>query len=276
MARPRPILFTVMPRGSRPSTRTTLPVSVFVSPRLFGAREARRLSRLGRVDARSEDSGLSLEFRCGGKYHRARHRHAVRCGPTCGTRCSTPRRSCARTSSTTTPTAGPRFLGARQLSVLKSIYQEAGVGLALPDSGDGLPRAAEQPTRPQRPAATASTIHWDDANEATTRRRRAIVGRPVPVAAQQARGLDLDARGTDHRRPAQTRVSMTSPCRSLSSTTCRRRRGTKLAPDCDTHILDFHQALSSLNAYPALQRALGLVFDLELPQRLRPRSQGRA
>ena len=35
--------------------------------------------------------------------------------------------------------------------------------------------------------------------------------------------------------------------------------------DKDT-LLDFHQALSSLNAYPDLQRALGLVFDLELPR----------
>jgi len=35
-------------------------------------------------------------------------------------------------------------------------------------------------------------------------------------------------------------------------------------PDWDT-ALDFHQALSALNAYRELQRALGLVFDLELP-----------
>lgn len=30
-------------------------------------------------------------------------------------------------------------------------------------------------------------------------------------------------------------------------------------------VLDFHKVLSSLNSYPALQRRLGLVFDLELP-----------
>src|SRR5262249_4811749 len=30
-------------------------------------------------------------------------------------------------------------------------------------------------------------------------------------------------------------------------------------------VLDFHQALSSLGAYPDLQRKLGLVFDVELP-----------
>ena len=38
-----------------------------------------------------------------------------------------------------------------------------------------------------------------------------------------------------------------------------------LDPDWDTE-LDFHQALGSLNSYPSLQRALGIVFDFELPK----------
>lgn len=33
----------------------------------------------------------------------------------------------------------------------------------------------------------------------------------------------------------------------------------------DEKVLDFHQGLSALNAYPALLRLLGLVFDIELP-----------
>ena len=37
-------------------------------------------------------------------------------------------------------------------------------------------------------------------------------------------------------------------------------------PDFDT-LIDFHQALSSLNSYPELLRALGLVFDFDLPAR---------
>src|SRR5207342_1156391 len=35
-------------------------------------------------------------------------------------------------------------------------------------------------------------------------------------------------------------------------------------PDFDT-LIDFHQALSSLNSFPELLRDLGLVFDLEVP-----------
>ena len=35
-------------------------------------------------------------------------------------------------------------------------------------------------------------------------------------------------------------------------------------PDFET-LIDFHQALSALNSYPQLLRALGLVFDFELP-----------
>ena len=31
------------------------------------------------------------------------------------------------------------------------------------------------------------------------------------------------------------------------------------------NLLDFHQALSALNSYPELLRALGLVFDFNLP-----------
>jgi hypothetical protein len=30
-------------------------------------------------------------------------------------------------------------------------------------------------------------------------------------------------------------------------------------------LIDFHQALSSVGSYPALMRALGLIFDFELP-----------
>jgi hypothetical protein len=41
------------------------------------------------------------------------------------------------------------------------------------------------------------------------------------------------------------------------------------SPDWDTK-LDFHQALAALNAYPAVLRALGLVFDLDLPRDLAP------
>jgi hypothetical protein len=33
----------------------------------------------------------------------------------------------------------------------------------------------------------------------------------------------------------------------------------------ESTVIDFHQTLSSLNTYPAIQRMLGLVFDLELP-----------
>ena len=46
-------------------------------------------------------------------------------------------------------------------------------------------------------------------------------------------------------------------------------------PDLPTDFsqtLDFHQVLSVLGAYPSLQRALGLVFDLEIPASLCPAS----
>src|SRR5262249_4548334 len=35
-------------------------------------------------------------------------------------------------------------------------------------------------------------------------------------------------------------------------------------------VLDFHQALTALNSYPELLRALGLVFDLHLPRAFVP------
>jgi hypothetical protein len=37
-------------------------------------------------------------------------------------------------------------------------------------------------------------------------------------------------------------------------------------------VLDFHRALTALNSYPSLLRALGLVFDVELPENLCPQS----
>ncbi len=77
---------------------------------------------------------------------------------------------------------------------------------------------------------------------------------------------DRDRRARPGVAGVQGRAARARSSSSASSTTCPSAT-TPIKPlKLDKKkVLDFHQALSSLGAYPALQRKLGLVFDLELP-----------
>jgi hypothetical protein len=65
MAIEHTILFTVMPRGI--TAGDTMPVSVFVSPRLQGAKRLDKFRDWLHWTSQLKDSALSLEFHCKNK-----------------------------------------------------------------------------------------------------------------------------------------------------------------------------------------------------------------
>ena len=161
------------------------------------------------------------------------------------------------------------------LGVLKSIYQEAGVRLALPDRpGDEQERGNR---RTLRELIEGLDVHWSpDAGERwrDTLRRAQLRGRLSGALPTDA---ELDSEGLVTAHPnAQTNRAVALPFSVFHHMPTPERPTPESeggpAPDWDTE-LDFHQALASLNAYPELQRALGIVFDLELPRELVPLTQ---
>lgn len=160
------------------------------------------------------------------------------------------------------------------LSGLKNLYQQAGVALALPD-----------PTRPQRKEEDyypgrqylrglldGLAVNWDEKSAPGLRKRYQSAFnrmknqplRPVYQASQ------LNSDGTLKNMPLAGQPANKSFQQNLAapfSVYHHMPPGQpieKAPPDFKT-LIDFHQALSALSSYPALMRALGLVFDIELP-----------
>ncbi|HEV8388297.1 MAG TPA: hypothetical protein VGQ35_00560, partial [Dongiaceae bacterium] len=158
------------------------------------------------------------------------------------------------------------------LSTIKSIYQQAGVELALPDRSPPIRGEQEVAHHRQTIRALVSdfAVNWEEKRGKALRDYyRDHFGSPLAAffpsqyspAALGPDGLlksvPTDAAGKffRHRMSEQFAVFHHVP------------QGKPIEdnpPDFDT-LIDFHQALSSLNSYPELLRALGLVFDIELP-----------
>ena len=162
-------------------------------------------------------------------------------------------------------------------AALQATYQAAGLEFALPASGsDALEHGS---LRRRRFSALVSGygVGWSQDNGRKWRkdqiaRQRAQLGRVRTATASRAPRL-RDAVGEDglvktgafgHATPgfatAQKELveqfgvfSHVPPGAPVSETFD------------DDKVLDFHQALSALNAYPELLRLLGLVYDIELP-----------
>src|SRR5690606_38028988 len=137
-------------------------------------------------------------------------------------------------------------------------------------AGDSGPRGVQRTTNRQRLGAMLQglDVHWD---RAVAKRWRAIA-RHRSMTADPARALNgpLDGEGliTAARNPSafQNIAGSFSAFHHMPTPTGEQAGPVKVDPDS----FDFHQALSALEAHPALQRALGLVFDLELPKDLVP------
>ncbi|MDT3680321.1 MAG: hypothetical protein ROZ64_15970 [Burkholderiaceae bacterium] len=281
MAASHTVLFTAMPRGVV-ANPATLPVSVLVSPRLVGA------DRLGAypdwVDWTSKlKAGARLVFRCDGRTARvAIDTASLR--PDLW-RALFDESTFVRSRKFDDYSAhGVMSFSVRDtLSALKTVYQEAGVVLALPDAPDDSDpndpdserhRAGRPERTPNRQRLAGILrgldVHWNRDNAKALRahaRHRALSG-----TGQHALNGPLDGEGliTAARNPAAF-ASIAGPFSAYHHMpTPTEQEAGAVAIDPDT--FDFHQALSALEAHPQLQRALGLVFDVELPRDLVPAS----
>jgi len=274
------VLFTVVPRGIT-INRQTLPVSILVSPRLQGADRLgafpdwvdwmTRLQRGVRIVVTSKGRTATVDID------------------------TTPLRPdlwralfneetfvASRTFDDYSAHGVMSFSVRETLSALKALYQEAGLVLGMPDPVDerdpndpertrGQHGRVPPPTNRQRLGAMLSglEVHWNRTNAKRWRevtRARAREG----SAGQRALNGPLDREGliTAARNPAAFQAIAGQFAAYHHMPTPTEEQGGAVAFDPDK--VDFHQALSALEAYPALQRALGLVFDLELPRDLLP------
>lgn len=191
------------------------------------------------------------------------------------------------------------------LSLIKAIYREASITLALPD-GERT-RRSNRNERDNRGVLAqligAMAVHWSD-REAQARRHKHLTRLPHADAVLMAGGADaseyaarverlgrlasgLDPGGSSyddegyldnaatHSLTASDRQDIAEGCMAFHHMPTPAYAEKKqqphdpppksnLAYDPDK-VIDFHQALSAMGNYPSLQRALGLVFDLEVP-----------
>ncbi|MGH8158950.1 MAG: hypothetical protein ACREPQ_12585 [Rhodanobacter sp.] len=268
MAVDQTVLFTIIPRGVT-VTGDDLPVSVLVAPRLRGGDRLGQFPDWLRWTRQLQKRAPRLTVRCHGQSFDAPIDTGV-LDPGLWEQLfkdDTFVRSHAYDDYTG---HGIISYSVREtLSALKSIYQEAGVALALPERpGDARNREGSANRRVLQNLVDGLDVHWDGrlasrwrvVNRASHRSDSFAVASNTDASRPLDReGLIAGPRDTDRLRAAAQDFSvfhhMPTPDRDQHP----------LALDSDK-VLDFHQVLSSLSAYPDLLRKLGLVFDFQLPR----------
>ena len=159
------------------------------------------------------------------------------------------------------------------LSLLKSIYRKASVELALPEDSSHANREYGHRDR-LKSLLKDLHVHWSAFEKGAERQRennRVLSQGERENAATNIANYtlpELDADGL-HTHTVSDKAELAKRFASfhrmpMPKYDAGKNKEGRLLPDPDTHI-DFHQTLSALGNYPALQRALGLVFDFELP-----------
>lgn len=261
MAASQTIIVTVVPRGVAVDA-DTLPVSLFLTPRLRGAE---RLGAFGDWQLWTQlvrDEGLTFTVSCAGRALAFTSDPAPLSPELWGGLFNADTFVRSHEFDDYSERAILSYPVRQTLSALKRIYQEAGVRLALPESPFG-PDNERGNRRILRQLISGLEVHWNpDSGEAwrTAMRRAQTAGRwsapPHATSALDSEGLIVapvsEGANREVALPFAVFHHMPTPKRD------------ELTPDWDT-MLDFHQALASVNAYPSVQRALGVVFELELP-----------
>lgn len=260
------VLFTIIPRGITLDAGPS-PVSVIVSPRLRGDNRLGSFPDWLKWTGTLKDRGLTLVIRCGTQVHRAAiDREILR--PDLWHELFNEETFVRYYEYPDYSDRGVLSYSVREtLSAVKTVYQEAAVELALPagpvheqeDYGGNRNKLAEM--------LEGLDVRWDARQAA---RRRMVVRRKkgadkVSWRPGRARVAALDSEGLlIAPRDPSTFQSAALPFAVYHHMPTPEQHENPVAIDTE-EVIDFHQALTSLNSYPALLRALGLVFDLELP-----------
>lgn len=267
MATQQTILFTVMPRGISLNSASK-PVSILVSPRLDGADKFGAFPDWLNWTRHLRDDGLELELQCGANTQVFAINGAGLRPDLWKELFNSETYVRSHKSFDDYSERGLISFSVREsLSALKSVYQQASVALALPDT-PRLNRGDDRPRNRQRLAQLVDglQVHWDG-REARAMRSAVRSRYSSTERLTQAAG-PLDSEGL-LRQPGSTSLSAVATPFAVfhhMPTPAYGDNGIEM-PDRAT-LIDFHQALTSLNAYPELLRALGLVLDLDLPNDL--------
>jgi hypothetical protein len=268
------VQFTIMPRGLTFNPANP-PVSVLVSPRLSGA------DRLGKFPdwldwtARLKEHGLKLVIACGAKKITVQ----------VDTKPLRPDlwREMFNKETYVRSYAFKDYTGRAifsypvrlALSAIKSAYQQAGYELALPEREDGQDKRHEGGSRRVlKGLLDGFQVNWNQkTGESLRERYRGAFAQLTDSSAIPTPKYDpawLNADGTLNTvPPGGTPASkgfheFVAGQFAVYSHMPQGQPISKNPPDFDK-LIDFHQALSALNSYPELLRALGLVFDFDLP-----------
>jgi hypothetical protein len=264
------LLFTVMPRGVSLDAET-LPVSVYVSPRLFADTPQGLLKDF--PDWLSwprllQEQGLELVFRCNGQDFTA-FANTQGLQPSVWEALFKPE-TLVR-SHTFDDYSQRRILcpsTRAALSLLKGVYQQASVELALPRP---LTRESDLPDNYHalQQLVNGLEVNWDERSYRMRYEYQHMMESRLPEL--KAQGLAADGTIPFERLSPADRDDLRNIRGSIAKSFISSQKippGTPLAEDPPdfANLLDFHQVLSSLNSYPAVLRALGLVLDVDLPR----------
>jgi len=269
------MIFTAVPHSLRVNPGR-LPVSVVVSPRLTGADTLGAFPDWRDWTRRRRQHGLRITFECQGATHTTDIPRTI-LRPDIW-------KALFNENTLVRPYQfddySERFVASypvrSAIGLLQATYQAAGIELALPTT-DGDPREQEPRRRGLfNGLVEGYAIKWDTASGRKWREQQRDAQRRLagPFIGKYTRP-DLHAFiNEDGLFRTGTLTPGSSSYKQLQRDVVERFGVVNHQPQGvpvthasldEDKVLDFHQALSSLNTYPAIQRMLGLVFDVELP-----------
>ncbi|MBP6016522.1 MAG: hypothetical protein KA586_07360 [Candidatus Promineofilum sp.] len=256
------VLFTIIPRavtlGSGP-----LPVSVTVSPRLRGANVLGAFPDWLKWTALLKDGGLTLTIACGGASHEAAIDTEV-LQPQLWAQLFDEETWVESYEYKDYTGRGIITYPVRDaLSAIKTVYQEAAVELALPTPDHGERQSGNRGLLTEM--LNGLDTHWNGAQASEWRSVVRRLNTPGRSGFQPKRTRVLDSEGLIVApRDPTTFQNVAIPFNVFHHMPTPKPKEVPLELNTDD-VIDFHRALSALNSYPPLLRALGLVFDLDLP-----------
>ena len=267
------VMFTIMARGVTLNTDTS-PVSVYVSPRLFGAHMLGAYPDWLHWTKLLKEKGFTIEVQCGTQITAIQiNRDLLQ--PELW-------EELFKDDTLVRPFDFPDYsnrdvlsYSVRQtFSALKATYQKAGLDLGLPDYLERDPSERRKSNRQKlTEMIDGLDVHWDG-RLAPKWRAMVRIRQPTKdtLKYQNTPPLSgpLDSEGAIVAEPnaeALNKIALPfSVFHHMPTPEYKHNRDANDNLALDTkNLLDFHKVLSSLNSYPDLLRALGLVFDLELP-----------
>jgi hypothetical protein len=246
-----------------------MPLSVYVSPRLFGDIEQAQLSDFPdwlNWTQLLQTNGMNMTFRCDGvEFTAAVTTTALQ--PALWNAIFKPDTLVrSHTFDNYAEHKIVSYSNRNALSLIKGLYQQAGIELALPESRDRQQREQPRNYEKLQNLVEGLAVNWDDnlrnfyrdggrerLRELQAALRQSPLGRDGLYQTAQMDQTQL----TNVRRAAAQEFAIYH----------RMPSGQPIAanPPNFSTLLDFHQVLSSLSSYPELLRALGLILDFELP-----------